>query len=153
VALFLSTFINRIDAKGRVSVPAPFRAALAGQSFNGIVVFPATKLAAIEGSGIDRIASLAARIDSLPEFSDERNAISAIFADAQQLPFDSEGRVMFPGWLLELANITDNASFVGIGSTFQIWEPEAFRAHHAEMRSRARTITLPSQPAGNGGAA
>jgi MraZ protein len=147
VALFLSTFFNKVDGKGRVSVPASFRQALTGQSFAGIVLFPAVKFAALEGSGIDRLQLLSQRIDSLPEFSDERAAISAIFADAQPLPFDGEGRVMLPSWLAEHAGITETAAFVGIGSTFQIWEPERFQRHQAEMRKLARNVTLPA-PAG-----
>lgn len=151
MALFLSTFINKVDGKGRVSVPASFRAALAGQEFAGIVVFPAIKAATLEASGYDRVQALSDRIDALPEFSDERAAISAIFADTQALPFDGEGRVLLPQALAEHAGITEAAAFIGIGRTFQIWEPEHFKHHQAEMRVRARNVTLPAPPAGVGG--
>src|SRR5476651_1478796 len=65
VALFLSTFVNKVDRKGRVSVPASFRAALADQSFNGIIAFRSFKSSAIEGSGIDRLGEMSARLDEL----------------------------------------------------------------------------------------
>jgi transcriptional regulator MraZ len=145
VALFLSTFINKVDRKGRVSVPAPFRAAVAGSSFNGIIVFPSINSRAIEGSGIDRAEELSARIDGIPEFSEERDALSAIFADSHQLPFDSEGRIMLPPELCEHAGIVleGGAAFVGAGRTFQIWEPGRFEQHQQERRARARGITLP----------
>src|ERR1700688_80633 len=65
VALFLSTYVNKVDRKGRVSVPASFRAAVTGQSFAGIVTFRSFKTAAIEGSGIDRIEEMSARLDAL----------------------------------------------------------------------------------------
>src|ERR1700732_1459657 len=94
VALFLSTFVNKVDRKGRVSVPASFRAALAGQSFAGIVAFRSFKTAAIEGSGIDRIEEMSARLDTLDQFSEEYESLASIFADAQQLPFDGEGRII-----------------------------------------------------------
>ncbi|HUK60860.1 MAG TPA: division/cell wall cluster transcriptional repressor MraZ [Stellaceae bacterium] len=145
VPLFLSTFINKLDRKGRVSVPAPFRSALADQSYPGVVLFPAINSRALEGSGMDRMEELYARIAALPEFSDERDAISTIFADAQQLPFDSEGRITLPPEFCEHAGIVleMGAAFVGNGKTFQIWEPGRFELHQQERRARARSVTLP----------
>jgi MraZ protein len=146
VALFLSTYVNKVDRKGRVSVPAGFRAALAGQSFAGIVAYRSFKTAAIEGSGIDRIEEMSARLDGLDQFSEEHEIISSLFSDAQQLPFDSEGRVVLPEELAAHAAITESAAFVGLGRTFQIWEPEAHKRHQSEMRERARRqgTTLPA---------
>src|SRR6201997_5528154 len=75
VALFLSTFVNKVDRKGRVSVPASFRAALAGQSFAGIVAYRSFKNSAIEGSGMDRLEEMSTRLDALDEFSEERESL------------------------------------------------------------------------------
>ena len=89
MALFLSTFVNKVDRKGRVSVPATFRTVLSQQSFSGVVAFPSLVYAAIEGSGIDRFERLAEGIDDLNPFSDEHDDFSkAIFGKAHQLPFD-----------------------------------------------------------------
>lgn len=146
MALFLSTYVNKVDRKGRVSVPASFRAALAGQSFAGIIAFRSFKTAAIEGSGIDRIEEMSARLDALEQFSEDYESLASIFADAQQLPFDGEGRVVLPEELVAHAEITDSAAFVGLGRTFQIWEPEAHKRHQSEMRERAKRqgTTLPA---------
>lgn len=148
MALFLSTFTNKVDRKGRVSVPATFRAALATQTFAGIIAFPSFRLTAIEGSGIDRMEEMSARHDSLSQFSEDHESLAVIFADAQQLPFDGEGRIVLPESLAEHAGITESAAFVGLGKTFQIWEPGRFRAHQEELRARARNqgITLPPRP-------
>jgi len=147
VALFLSTFVNKVDKKGRVSVPAPFRTALAAQTFSGIIAFRSFKLPAIEGSGIDRMEEMSARIDALDEFSEDRDALSSIFADAQQLAFDGEGRIVLPEALCAHAGITENAAFVGLGRTFQVWEPQRFEQHRDELRERARRqgTTLPTR--------
>ena len=149
MALFLSTFVNKVDRKGRVSVPATFRTALAGQSFNGIIAFRSFKLPALEASGIDRMEEMSVRIDGLDDFSEDRDALSSIFADAQQLAFDGEGRILLPELLCQHAGITETATFVGLGRTFQIWEPGRFEKHQAEMRERARRqgTTLPSRSA------
>jgi MraZ protein len=150
VALFVSTFINKVDRKGRVSVPAPFRAALNGQSFHGIVAYRSLKLSAIEASGQDRLEDLVARLDQLPEMSDERNALTSILPDMQQIAFDGEGRIMLPPELAQHAGIGETAAFVGLGRSFQIWEPARFERHQAEMRALAvsRGLTVPPRPMG-----
>ena len=153
VALFLSTFVNKVDRKGRVSVPAPFRAALAGQTYAGIIAYRSIKQTAIEASGIDWMEELSRRLDELDELSEERDALSAIFAEVRQLPFDSEGRIILPPELAEYAGITESAAFVGSARSFQIWEPGRF-AHHQEQRRsiiRDRGLTLPgARPHSNG---
>jgi MraZ protein len=154
VALFLSTYVNLIDRKGRVSVPAPFRAALANQ--NGIIVFRSYKAQALEGSGIELMERLSAGLDRLELFSDDRDdLVATIFADCHQLPIDGEGRVVLPKDLLAFAHITGQAAFVGRGPTFQIWEPQAFERYQAEARSRSRerklTLKLDPSPTRPGG--
>ena len=139
MALFLSTFVNKVDKKGRVSVPAPFRTALAGQTFSGVVAIPSLTLAAIEGSGIDRFDQLAAGTDSLDPFTEEHDDFTkAVFGRAHQLPFDGEGRIILPEPLIAHATITEAAAFVGQGRTFQIWEPGAFRRYERDATDRAR---------------
>jgi MraZ protein len=143
--MFLSTYVNKVDRKGRVSVPATFRAFLAGQRFAGIVVIPSFKYSALDASGIDRIEEMAARIDMLDQYSEEQEALSALFARAQELPFDTEGRIVLPQHLAAHAGITDCAAFVGLGRTFQIWEPARFEQHNRAQleHARSRGATLP----------
>jgi MraZ protein len=138
VELFLSTFVNKVDRKGRVSVPATFRAAVADQSFPGIVVFPSFKYEALDGSGIKRMEEMTARQNTLDEFSDEHENIGMLFAMSQALPFDTEGRIVLPEDLAEYAHINDSAAFVGLGKSFQMWEPNRFADHQASLRERAR---------------
>ena len=142
---FSSTFINKIDSKGRVSVPASFRATLVGQSFNGIVVYPSIKLRAVEAGGIELIEELKDQLDALPEYSDEREALASMLPEMLQVPFDSEGRIILPPALLEHTGIIESAAFAGYGRTFRIWDPERLRRHQHEMRElvRERGFTLP----------
>ena len=138
VELFLSTFVNKVDRKGRVSVPATFRAAVADQSFSGIVVFPSFKHEALDASGIKRMEEMSERLNSLDEFSEEHENLSMLFASSQPLPFDPEGRIVLPENLVNYAHITESAAFVGLGKSFQIWEPNRFADHQAMLRERAR---------------
>lgn len=145
MALFSSTFVNKVDRKGRVSVPASFRAALMGQSFAGIVAFRSLKFTALDAGGYDRLEEISKGLDELPELSDERDALASMLSDAQQLPFDSEGRIILPHSLVVHAGIGENAAFVGVGRSFQIWEPQRYEQHQEEMRERVRQrgFTLP----------
>jgi len=150
MAVFIDTFINKIDRKGRVSVPAPYRAALVGQLFQGIVAFPSFKHPAIQCAGMDWMTELTETVNKVDLFSDEHDDLTAsVFADAKQLAFDGEGRIMLPENLAQHAAIGEAAAFVGRGHTFEIWQPDALEDYKAEARKRALTKgrTLP----GNGG--
>ena len=143
MALFLSTFTNKIDKKGRVSVPAPFRNALAGQEFHGIVAYSSFINPCVEACGIDRIARLSQNIEALDPFSEERDAFAtAILGGSVQIGFDGEGRVMIPDQLRDEAGITDQALFVGKGETFEIWQPQSFADYAAKARELARERRL-----------
>jgi MraZ protein len=138
VDLFFSTFVNKVDRKGRVSVPATFRAAVAGQSFPGIIVFPSFKYEALDASGIKRMEEMSSRMDTLEEFSEDHENLGMLFASSHSLAFDPEGRIILPETLTEHGHISDSAAFVGLGKSFQIWEPTRFADHQATLRERAR---------------
>lgn len=147
MALFLSKYVNKVDQKGRVSVPASFRTALTGQSFNGIVVYPSFRFDALDGCGADDMAKMVEQFDNeYDKFSDDYDALATIFAGSMQLAFDGEGRVVLPKSLMEHARITDNVAFVGVGTYFQLWEPASHDAHMTAMRAHAVTKKLTLSP-------
>ncbi len=149
MALFLSTTINKVDTKGRVSVPAAFRAALAGQSFHGIVALPSFKYPAIQCGGMEWMEQLGQGVGAYDFFSDDHDTLTAtLFANAQQLAFDGEGRVVLPASLIEHANINKTAAFVGRGPLFEIWQPDAFATYQGEATRRAAEQKLTLRPAG-----
>ncbi len=129
MSLFLSSYENRLDTKGRISVPAAFRAAVAGDKFAGVVLFRSFTANCIEGVSMTRMEQLATATDQMGVFDSELDDLSAmLFADARPLAFDVTGRIILPPDLLAHAGITDTAIFVGRGMGFQIWNPAAFRA-------------------------
>lgn len=137
MALFLSTFINKVDKKGRVSVPARYRAVLS-ESGRGVIVFPSYTVPAIEACGEDFMEGLQERLGGFDPFSQERDDLAlAIMSDSYELNLDGEGRIMLPEPLLSHAGISDSAAFVGQGDRFQIWEPEAAERYKHEARRRA----------------
>lgn len=135
--LFLSTTVNRIDKKGRVSVPAAFRAILAKEESGGIYASASIRLGCIEGCGPAYFKKLHQRIEAMDPFSAERDALSnVLFGESVQLAFDAEGRVLLPPQLIEYAKLKDEAAFVGKGEFFEIWEPKAY----AKQREQARGL-------------
>lgn len=146
MALFLSTHINRVDKKGRVSVPAQWRAELSGQSFQGVVLFRSNVHACLEGFAWSYMQELSQRLDQFDLFSAEQDDLAtAVFADSVQLPFDGDGRVVLPEPLIGYAGIGEQAAFVGMGAKFQIWSPKALDARREEARSRVKDggLTIP----------
>ena len=155
MALFLGTTVNKIDRKGRVSVPAAFRDALAGQSFKGVVAFRSLKHPAVQCGGMDWMESISTGVNEFDLFSEEHDDLTAaLFADSQPLSFDGDGRIVLPAPLVEHANLTDQAAFVGRGHQFEIWAPDAFKAYQAAARARVseRGITVKQRPGGSEGA-
>ena len=141
---FLGTHLNRLDAKGRTSVPAPFRAALrTGTDPAALVLRPSHMHPCIEAWPAAEFDRLAAPLDRLEIFSPAQDDLqTALYADAHRVEPDKEGRIFLPDSLVRHAGLTDAVSFMGLGRIFQIWEPSAAAARLATARDRARTLTL-----------
>lgn len=159
MAIFLSTFVNPIDNKGRVVVPKEFRLVL--DKFHGFVAFRSHNSNAIDCFSMERMEKLSQQIDdNLDPFSIARDSLeSAVFADAVTLRFDKDGRVVLPESLLGHAGIylsdgengeqvhikngdtkenknSQKIAFVGRGTTFQLWQPDEFKKHQDLARAK-----------------
>lgn len=147
MTLLVGRHVNRIDKKGRVSVPKPFRDALVAEGFSGVYVYPSIRFQAIEACGESYFRQLTQRVDdSLAMFSPEQDdLLIAILDNAHALPFDPEGRIVLPDELLQRADITAEARFVGRVNSFQIWQPDIHEEHRGKglEQARARGVTLP----------
>lgn len=127
MGLFLSCYENRLDTKGRISVPAAFRSSLNNENFSGVVLYRSFTHNCIEGVSMSRMEKIASATDQMEMFDGDLDDLSAlVFADARPLQFDVTGRIIIPEDLLKHANITDTALFVGRGNSFQIWNPSDF---------------------------
>jgi MraZ protein len=138
---FLSHYMLRLDAKGRVSIPAPFRAVLARDGFEGLYCYPALDRAALDAGGNALLAEIESLIARFPPYSEEREQFSAaLYGPSEILKIDGEGRVVLSEPLKTHAGIADAVAFVGLGHKFQIWEPDRFRAELAEATEKVRTL-------------
>ena len=128
IKMFLSSYENKIDKKGRVSVPATFRSHLSSMGYNGFISYPSFNHAALEACSQDRIERLSQTIDSSNPFEEKRDFFAtSILSESENLQFDTEGRVSLSNKLLNHANIKYNVLFVGLGKTFQIWSPKILK--------------------------
>ncbi|HVY13461.1 MAG TPA: MraZ family transcriptional regulator [Alphaproteobacteria bacterium] len=139
--LFLSTAINKVDKKGRVSVPAAFRAAL-GEA-EDIVVFRALYHNALEACSLKHLEILSNSLERLNLAPEIYELIeTTIFGGAHQLPIDGDGRIVLPANLITAAGIEEEAAFVGRRRTFQIWNPQTHAAFDAKSREAARAHNI-----------
>jgi MraZ protein len=137
VSVFVGTHINKIDRKGRVSVPASFRAAFGTALAGGAYVMRSISGAqALDAFTPEVFGQLADSIDN-PFAAEHEDFTNAIFGASQHLGFDAEGRVMLPELFCSFAGITDQVCFIGRGSHFQMWQPEAGLAQQEEAFRRA----------------
>ena len=136
--MFLSSYENKLDKKGRVSVPANFRSHLSSLGYNGFITYPSFNHEALEACSQDRIEKLSNTIDSLNPFEEKRDFFAtSVLSESMSLIFDSEGRVLISEKLLSHAKIKINILFVGLGKTFQIWEPKIFEKFKVVARKKA----------------
>lgn len=136
VFLFMDTIINKVDAKGRVSLPADYRA-MVKELNSEIVCYRSLTSPCIEGCLEDLLDKLASEIEDSTDFFSETqdNLTNLIFGDAKRYTFDSTGRINLSEKLLKHAEITDSAVFVGKGRKFQIWNPENWQKEEAKIRA------------------
>jgi MraZ protein len=136
--MFLSTYENKLDKKGRVSVPASYRSYLSNIGYNGVVCFPSFNNQCIEAWPQDRIEKISNAIDSLNPFEDKKDYFAtSILSESTNLQFDTEGRISLTSKLLKHAKIKNSMLFVGQGKTFQIWEPTIFEKFRATARKKS----------------
>ena len=136
--MFVSTFENRLDKKGRVSVPASYRAHLSSLGYNGIICFPSFNNQSIEAWSQDRIEKISNSIDTLNPFDEKKDYFAtSILSESTNLQFDSEGRILITSKLLKHAKIRNKVLFVGQGKTFQIWEPANYEKFKVKAKKKS----------------
>ena len=137
---FVSTFTNKIDAKGRVSIPASFRAVLERDGYaGGLYCYPSLDADALDAGGERLAKKIDGLLAGLPDYSNERDELSvALYGDVQVLTIDGDGRIVLPEVLRAHANLDTAVTFVGLGDKFQMWEPTRFEKRRIDARSKVQ---------------
>jgi MraZ protein len=140
---FVGNFTSRLDAKGRVSIPASFRAVLARDGYEGLYVHPALEADDVLDCGGHALRhKIHDLLGQLSPYSEEHSMFSMVLlGTSENLKIDTEGRVILSESAKAHAKISAEVTFVGLGFKFQIWEPGRFFAHLPEARSQLRDFT------------
>ena len=126
---------HKVDAKGRVSIPALFRRVLEagdpdwtdGLNPNIVIVYGDHRRNYLECYTIEAIDEVDTKIANLPRGSIERRMLERLF-NGQSLPttVDETGRLVLPAKLRAKIGLENEAFFIATGDTFQIWKPETY---------------------------
>ena len=138
---FVSSYTLRLDTKGRVSIPAPFRAVLARDGFEGLYCYPTLDRPALDAGGNALLGEIETLIARFPPYSEEREQFSAaLYGTSEVLKIDGEGRAILTEPLKSHAGIKDEITCAGLGHKLQVWEPGRFRAELAEATEKVRAL-------------
>ena len=143
MALFLSTFVNKVDRKGRVSVPASFRTTLVQANSGGsgtqlrFVAYPSFDR---DGSPIliasseERMAKYSDELETVDYDSDRAEFLKVILQETRTFDIDGDGRINLPLELLARLGLGEECAFVGQGREFLICHPDLPKRRAAQVR-------------------
>ena len=164
---FRGQFHQKVDAKGRVSIPAPFRRVVEacdpewteGLRANLVLHFGPATQQFLAGYTIEAMDDIDRRIDAMQRGSAARKLLErTVNSQSQPTQLDDDGRIVLPQRLRERLALSGEAVFVGAGDSFQIWKPEAYAAEEARTEAWLEAqgedfdpfSLLPDLPAGGG---
>lgn len=149
---FLSSAVNRIDAKGRVSVPAHFRAVVIKRGYQELYALKALDRPALDVGGLDLLDRYEARIAMEDPFLQTADDMSYfVHGDSDFLKLDQDGRITVTDFIRDHTGISGEVAFVGRGTFFQMWEPSRLAAYGAQVRERLLKLRHARQDATGGG--
>lgn len=149
---FLSSAVNRIDAKGRVSVPAHFRSILQKRGYTELYALKALDVPALNVGGQDLLDRYETRMEQEDPFLQLADDMSFhVHGDSAFLKLDQDGRITVTDFLREQTGVTTEVAFLGRGNFFQIWHPDELSTHSAAVRERLLKLRQSASEARNGG--
>jgi MraZ protein len=138
MALFTGTYAdNRIDRKGRVSLPAKFRAELPPENNREIYIYPSSDtvaLGACDRAHMEQLRDAA----GISANDGEDGDYDWLLENACNVTVDSGGRIIIPTELLEYAGITETLVFVGRGHRFLVMSADSYAAYRKRALERRR---------------
>lgn len=125
---FLGEFECKIDAKGRIIIPAGLRKQIPQEAEERLVV----------NRGFERCLNLypknewdliSAEVDKLSDYIEKERKFKYYFnRGATELTVDSASRILLPKKLLEYGNIKSEVVLFAHGNKIEIWNKEAYES-------------------------
>ena len=138
---FVSNYTNKLDGKGRVSVPAGFRSVLAKDGYEGLYCYPSLDMNAVDSGGNGVFQAIEQRLSRVDTYTEAHDFLStAFYGMGEQLKIDQDGRISLTETIKGYAQIDSHVTFVGQGYKFQIWNPDRFQEHKSTAMELARQL-------------
>jgi MraZ protein len=139
--VFKGTYRHRIDAKGRLPVPAAFRRELVEAGPATVVVTPLDQCLA--AYPMREWARLEQQLVQLPPFSAPAKALTRLVTSrAVDCDLDVQGRVLLPQSLRAAAGLRTEAVVIGVLNRFEIWTPAQWDSFVADSERLLDDATL-----------
>ena len=126
--MFFGTFTHAIDAKGRTSLPAKFREALAAAGEPKIVLTQYPHWKAVQALPLSEWKRLEERLmqASPLDMRAQRN-ILRFYSTAHEVDLDPHGRVLVPPALRDYAGLTKDVVWAGMGRHIQLFDQATYQ--------------------------
>ena len=126
MSFFTSEYECKLDAKGRLVLPARIKSNLPDSSGNELVMRKGFEPCLILYP-FTEYKKIYSRIAGLNEFNEEYRRLQRnFFRNTTQVELDSMGRFLIPKSMLTYASIEREAIVVGMGNKIEIWEPSKY---------------------------
>lgn len=135
----------KVDAKGRVSIPAKFRRVFessdpeweTGKRPQMVVVYGTEGWKHLQLFTMQAIDEVDEQIARLQRGSAARNLLENIYhGHAEEAEIDGDGRLVLPQKLREKIGLSDSAFFIASGDYLKVWSPENYREEERELEAR-----------------
>jgi MraZ protein len=134
---YLGHVTNRIDAKGRVSVPAQFRSIIQKAGHSELYALRSLHLPALDVGGPELLTRFDKRLEHEDPFAETADDMSFyLHADGGFLKLDGDGRITVTDFIREHTGVSVDVTFAGANTHFQMWHPDQFEAHRTKVRQR-----------------
>ncbi|MDO6482523.1 division/cell wall cluster transcriptional repressor MraZ [Shimia thalassica] len=131
---------HKVDAKGRVSIPASFRRVLesgdpnweSGEAPTLVIVYGGHTRNYLECFTINAMDEVEDRILKMGRGDKRRLALSRLYLQQSlETNVDGTGRLVLPKELRDKIGLDGTAFFAGKGDTFEVWNPETYEENFA----------------------
>ncbi len=140
--MFKGTYHHRVDAKGRLPIPAAFRRALGASPRVVVTLFDQCLAVYTEAEW----ARLESQLAALPAFGKQVKALTRLLVSrAADCDLDVQGRILLPPALRAAVKLERDAVVVGVLNRFEVWTPESWDAFVKESEALLDDVSLDIQ--------
>ena len=129
MTFFTSEYESKLDAKGRLVLPARIKSQLPESSGNELVIRKGFEQCLILFPMVE-FKKVCSKISGLSEFNEEYRKLQRnFFSGTVTVELDNNGRFLIPKNMLSYATLDKESVLVGMGNKVEIWNPSLYEKH------------------------